>query len=392
MLKKRIALGIFIIASGVFASFFGGAARTLFYFALLIPVFSFVYTFYVYLRFRVYQSAEKKIIVKGEKTPYFFTLADEDFFSYANVKVEFLEDFSTPQNMELSRCYHLSPKDKIVNKTEILCRYRGEYGIGIKKVIVTDFLGIMKIKYSASSTISMTVLPKITKLGTLSLSPLDSDAKLLRFSHKNSPEPPDCETRRYVKGDSIKLINWKLSAKKQELFVRQSSDVQNNDIFFIMDTSRINGDDYARVITEDKIIESALAIADYLVRKSVPLTIVYEQDEINSEPIDTHASLKEFYGKCAAMTFGSVHTPAEICSVLPRSAMNNSFAVFAVSAITEELCAVCDGIIRLGGDTAVLLIGEGDDKLSKAFDKRVIFKHIQLEDEICAVLGGSDEY
>lgn len=392
MLKRRIILGVFILATGVFASFFGGAARTLFYAALFIPLFSIIYTLYVFIRFRIYQSADNKVIIKGEKTPYYFTLADEDFISYTDVRIEFLDDFSTPQNMELSRSYHLSPKEKIINQTEILCRYRGEYNIGVKNVIITDLFGIIRVKYPAPSTISMTVLPKITKLEKLTLAPLDSDAKLLRFSHCTSSEPPDCETRKYVKGDSIKLINWKLSAKKRELFVRQTSDIRNNEIIFIMDTTHVSGGEFERVITEDKIIESGLAIADYLVRKNVPLTIVYEQEKLFSDYIGSPSELKAFYGKCAALTFRSVHSAADLFAALPCRAVSSSFVIFAVSSLTSELCTACESVIRLGGDAAVILVGNGNDECLSALDQRVILAMIHLNDEISDVLGGANEH
>lgn len=389
-IRRIILLGL-IIASAVFASFFGGAARTLFYILILIPVFSLIYTFYVYLRFRIYQTAENKIVVKGEKTPYFFALSDEDFLSYTDVKVTFMEDFSTPQNMSLCRSYHLVPQEKIKNHTEILCKYRGEYNIGVKDVIVTDYLGLLSVKYPAPSTISMSVLPKIYEIDKITLSPLDSDAKLLRFSRGNNSEPPDCENRKYIVGDSIKLVNWKISAKKQELFVRQNSDVQDGKIIFIMDMTQVNSDDYTRIIVEDKIIESALTTSSYLVRKNVPVTVVYEYEEINKYYIDSHENLKKFYSKCAGINFCSNHSPAKILSIFPSFGMTGDFVIFAVSSLTEELCRTCENIIKLDGDVAILLIGENGLALSEALDKRVIFRHIALSDEISDVLGGKDE-
>ncbi len=280
MLKRRIIIAALIIITGVFASFNGGSAKTLFYIFLLIPFSSLFYTVYVYIRFRIYQNVESKMIVKGEKTPYFFVLSDEDFIAYTDIRVEFLEDYSTPQNMELSRSYCLIPGERNEYHTEILCHYRGEYSIGIKSVVITDFLGLMKIRYPQHSNIHMIVLPKIIDINSISLSPVDEDSKLLRFSHSSSTEPPDCESRKYVTGDSIKLINWKISAKKRELYVRQNSDSQKNEIIFIMDMMPVRTDDYSRIITEDKIIECALTTANYLVKKKVPLTVVYEQDDI----------------------------------------------------------------------------------------------------------------
>ncbi len=391
MVKRRIAAVTIIIATAVFASFFGGAARIPFYISLFVPVFSLLYTFYVYMRFRIYQDAENKIIVKGEKTPYFFVLSDEDYIAYTDIRVEFLEDFSTPQNMELCRSYYLVPGEKNEYRTEILCRYRGEYNIGVKSVVVTDLLGLMQIRYPAMCKITMSVLPKITDIEKLTLEPLDEDAKLLRFSHKSNMEPPDCETRKYVYGDSIKLINWKISAKRRELYVRQSSDSQNSSIVFFMDMTQLRYDGYTRIITEDRIIESALTTANYLVKKNVPVSVIYEQDGLMTDNITSPEQLKEFYRKCAAIRFCGTHSPAELC-IMYRESIMNGFVIFSVSILTYELCQVCESILRLGGDAAVILVGENGAELSETFDKRIIFKKIRLSDEVSDILGGVNEH
>lgn len=387
---KRIVLAAVIVASGVFASFYGGAARSVFYASLMLPAVSLLYTLYVYTRFRIYQSVEFKTVVKGEKTPYFFILSDEDFISYSDVRVTFLEDFSAPQNMSICRSYFLTPGEKIERHTEILCKYRGEYRIGVKDVIITDFLGIFDIKYPAPSVINMSVLPKLTKLEKLTLSPVDSDAKLVRFSRQNSPQPPDCEMRKFASGDRIKLINWRVSAKSGELMVRKSSEVQNNGVTFIMDLTENKCDDYKRIITEDKIIESALAVTDYLVGKNVPVTLMYECVGMKRIRLSNRESFMEFYSGCAALNFTGKHSPADIGrSVL--SSLSEGFVIFAVHSLSEELCALCNTAVELGKDAAIILIGE-EDKLCDLLDTRVIFKRISINDEISDALGGSHEH
>lgn len=386
MLKRRIILAAVIVAAGVFASFYGGAARNIFFMSLLVPPFLLLYTVYVYARFRIYQHAASKVIVKNEKTPYYFVLSNEDFISYADVRVTFYEELSSPQNMELCSSSHLLPRDKIEKRTDILCRYRGEYNIGIKNIIVTDFLGIMSIRYPAPSTISMSVLPKIPVIDRLSLVPEDNDAKLVKFS-RGGCEPPDCEVRKYVPGDSIRLINWRLSAKKRELFVRQSSEVQSFGIVLIMDMRGLENDEYRRVVTEDKIIESALATSDYLVKRNVPITVAYEQGGIRREHICGYDGFKEFYGKCAGMKFIAKDSPEELFAELSLS--GSGFVIFAVQSVSARLCELCENIIRMGGEAAIVLVSDEAPRFIP--DRRIIFRRISLSDEVADILGGTDE-
>jgi len=61
MLRNRLILAAAILATGVFASFYGGnIPYALFYLTLSIPVISFLYTFYVFVRVKVYQFIDKK--------------------------------------------------------------------------------------------------------------------------------------------------------------------------------------------------------------------------------------------------------------------------------------------------------------------------------------------
>ena len=97
MLRNRLILAAAILATGVFASFYGGnIPYTLFYLTLLLPVISFLYTVYVYLRVKVYQEIENMVLVKGESTGYTFRVANEDFLSYQNLRIRFFTGMSQP--------------------------------------------------------------------------------------------------------------------------------------------------------------------------------------------------------------------------------------------------------------------------------------------------------
>ena len=90
MIRNRIILVAVIIAAAVFASFYGGnIPYALFYLTLCAPVISFLYTVYVFIRFKLYQDISERTLVKGEATDYSFRLSNEDFISYQQIQVQF---------------------------------------------------------------------------------------------------------------------------------------------------------------------------------------------------------------------------------------------------------------------------------------------------------------
>ena len=113
----------------------------------LLPVVSFVYLLLVFFSFRMYQKMESIGAVAGMKTEYYFTLKNESIFPFAGVRVKMYSDFSYVENMKEDTEYELLKGDEYTFETNMICKYRGEYQVGIKEVIITDFLRLFRLKY-----------------------------------------------------------------------------------------------------------------------------------------------------------------------------------------------------------------------------------------------------
>ncbi len=123
MLRNRlIAIGLFIL-SLVAISFYGGPVSYGFFFLmLLIPLISLIYTIVVYFRFRMYQKIITKNVVVGTPTDFYFTLQNEDFYSFSGVKVEFFRDFSYISELTENSEYELAPHSGIKKETVLVCK------------------------------------------------------------------------------------------------------------------------------------------------------------------------------------------------------------------------------------------------------------------------------
>ena len=109
---NRFICLLLVIGCGVFASYYGGnISYALFYLVLMLPVVSFFYTVYVYARFKIYQSIDSYLVVKGDWTNYAFIVANEDFITFRNIKVNFLKDKSTIEEGTQATEYSLLPSE-----------------------------------------------------------------------------------------------------------------------------------------------------------------------------------------------------------------------------------------------------------------------------------------
>jgi uncharacterized protein (DUF58 family) len=128
------------------------------------------------------------------------------------------------------------------------------------------------------SKLKLTVLPRVVTIGRLGIAPAQKDAKISPYLQNSVRDAMDIETRKYIAGDSRKQIHWKVTAKKNQLFSRKYISDPKSEIVVIMDLQSIKEDELTNIITEDQIIESSLAIANYCKDNNTNVKVCYEQN------------------------------------------------------------------------------------------------------------------
>ncbi len=368
MILNRLIFVAAIIGSGVFASYYGGnISYALFYLTILIPVIAFLYTVYVYFRFKIYQSMEAYLVVKGDWTMYSFAIANEDYITFRNVKVNFLEDKSTIEAAHQKTEYSLLPNDSERMETRIKCNYRGEYYIGVDTIEVTDFLYLFKITYPILSKLKVVVLPRVVQLDRLGIAPPQSDVKNpMRFSNA-AEEELDTEVRKYYPGDSRKRVHWKASARMRELISRKYQHIPKAEIVLFMDLAKIGEEELKVVQAEDKIIESVLAIANFYAIRGTPSQIIYDLEGRHHISIAAKEDFNAFYKACARIQFQAALPVSELLKERLHRGNTGMFCVAATHNLTKELYLAALQAVSAGNHVCILYISddlsEGSKKL-----------------------------
>ncbi|ABX43718.1 protein of unknown function DUF58 [Lachnoclostridium phytofermentans ISDg] len=389
MRRNRMLLYLFIILTGIFVSYYGGyVSYGLFFFSLSIPIVSYIYLIYVYLRFRIYQFIEHKTMVKGEHISYQFLLTNEDYMTFSNVNVSFKSDYSTVENISSDRSYCLLPGEKIEQATTICCHYRGEYRIGIDKVTVTDYLNLFHLVYNAPSAIQAKVLPRIIRLNSLKLYK-ETEGKTLELNPVLNQNVPDVEIRRYEPGDEPKRIHWKASAKLKTLVTRKYTQEPKTEVYLYVDFEKKNSDEVSRVILEDKIIETALALCDFFYRCNTPVRVIYDIAGIKILNISGKQDFDQFYQLCTDVYFRARHSISSLLMESCNLLKNTSFSIILTHTFSEDIVKASYHMVSLGNEVAILYFGEDDvSKLSIKLDSRIYFQQIIPNQEISEVLEG----
>lgn len=390
---NRLIFAGAIIGSGIFVSYYGGnISYAFFYLSLLIPLIAYLYTLYVYFRFKIYQSMDNYLVVKGDWTMYSFIIANEDYVTFRNVKVNFLSDKSTIEKTNQEVEYSLLPSESERMETRIKCNYRGEYEVGVNSIKVTDFLYLFSITYPINSKLKAIVLPRVVPIEKLGIAPPQSDVKNpTRFSN-NAEEELDTELRKYNPGDSRKRIHWKASAKLNELTSRKYQHIPKSNISLFMDLVKIKEDDLKVVIAEDKIIESVLAIANFYAMRNMRSEIIYEMEGTKKISIASRDDFNAFYKACVSIRFGSEYPVSELLRERIQRGEQGVFCVVATHLLTKELYRMALLALSGGNHVCILLMSDDisldtKDMMDNMKKSGVFVYQIMSEDEIGPILS-----
>ncbi len=302
-MKWRRIIYLFLwIMSLVGISFYGGAISYGFFWGVtLVPVISLIYLMLFFSQFRVYQDIESRNIVCKQAMPYYFTLPNETFYSFAGLSIRLFSGFSYVTDMPEDEEYELLPGDSYTYHTNLICKYRGEYEVGVKEIIVTDFFRLFRFRYRIHGSIRALVYPRI-----IQKKELNSIKDVIDVSHLQSQmnqTEMDVVTRDYVQGDSLKHIHWKSSAKEQKLKTRNMLGERKQEILLVYDTKRYDANEEKYIPLENQILETVLALGFHFAEKNIPYTLMCGQSGIQRYQIEGITQLDHLYQEMAHVRF-----------------------------------------------------------------------------------------
>ena len=327
--RRWILLGVWIL-SLVGISFYGGAVSYgIFFGVTLIPLISLAYLLAVYIFFRIYQKVESRDMVCGQPAPYFFILQNDSVIPFSSVSVKLFSSFSFVEKMPENTEYELLCGDKYTFETKLTCKYRGEYEVGVKEIIVTDYFRLFRLRYHVPNTIRAIVKPKITRVSKLiSIGEMIS---VLQTQSMHAGSEPDVTVRDYVPGDAIKNISWKTSARENKLKVRNRIAEEKQGIVLFGDTKRYSGQIEEYLPLENKMLEIMVALGIYLAEQSMPFTAYYGQGKTVSKRVNGVREFNEYYENVSRIIYSDAEDVAGVMhELMAKGAFSNCKVAFGI--------------------------------------------------------------
>lgn len=361
MRTRRAVFGVSWLLSLVAISFYGGTVSYGLFFALtLLPFLSLFYIVCVWFRYKVYQEIGSRNIVSGQSVPYYFVLQNEDKFAFAAIGISFFSDFSYIEELPDETEYELLPGEKYKYETSFVCRYRGEYEVGIREVTISDFFRLFRIRCEVKETKKVIVAPRLIRLHELK-SVSDVSAMMRREVLKQEAEP-DIVTREYVYGDTLKQIHWKATAREQKLMSRRLIGEEKEGVLIFFDTHRYDENPRRYLPLENCLLETVLALGFFLSEKSIPVVLYCSQEKWKKNRLNGIGDFGDFYELTGELEFDRAQdTKGRIRYLLDRgTALDKRVVFFVLQKMDIEILEMTRRISENGVIVVFYVITEED--------------------------------
>jgi uncharacterized protein (DUF58 family) len=146
---------------------------------------------------------------------------------------------------------------------------RGEYGFGRIILYTRSLLGLLKRRDNIEAAQMVPVYPsfmQMRKYELLSQTTIQTEhgnKRMRKIGHSMEFE----QIKEYVRGDDIRTINWKATARKSSIMVNNFTDEKSQQVYCIIDKGRLMKMPFNNLTLLDYAINSTLVLANVCLQK-----------------------------------------------------------------------------------------------------------------------------
>jgi len=163
----------------------------------------------------------------------------------------------------------LAPDARARIRYELRPMSRGVYAFGKINVFASTRLGLVERRMVFDQPQEVAVYPSIVQMKRYELRAMKHIAhetgikKMRRIGHSYEFE----QIKNYVQGDDYRSINWKAVGRRAALMVNQYEDERSQQVYCIVDKSRVMRMPFEGLSLMDYAINTALAISNIILKK-----------------------------------------------------------------------------------------------------------------------------
>lgn len=163
----------------------------------------------------------------------------------------------------------IPPQKQKTSTYQLIPTQRGEYHFGHLNLYAHSVLNIVAKRYTFNNKTMVPTYPSFKQLKKFELLNLNQNSleyglkKVRRLGHSMEFE----QIKDYVLGDDLRTINWKATAKKNQLMVNQFQDEKSQPVYSVIDKGRVMKMPFQGLSLLDYAINATLVISNIVLKK-----------------------------------------------------------------------------------------------------------------------------
>lgn len=203
----------------------------------------------------------------GDENPIRFTIVNRYFFKVSLDVIDELPEQFQIRDFQIK--FDLKPAERESLVYHLRPTKRGEYHFGRFLVYACTVLGLVKLRYTFGDGEMVPVYPSFIQMRKFELiafsnKPAESGVrKIRRLGHTMEFD----QIKDYVRGDDVRAINWKATARAGNLMVNTYQDERSQQVVNIIDTGRVMKMPFEGLHLLDYAINTSLVISNIVLLK-----------------------------------------------------------------------------------------------------------------------------
>lgn len=300
----------------------------------------------------------KKIVFKNEIFNIRINIRNRGLFIYPCFTLNFIKDDLIIYDDQC--CYYsLLSFKRICIDTQQRALFRGKYKVGIESVAVFDHFGIMQIVKRNSTPVYVTIYPQIVDLDTF-----DEKGHITQDMQGNVSNNSDnygelSDIREYQDTDSIRRVHWKLSARTENLMVKNSFSILGRESEIILDLTKGDGEytHLEKAWREDRLVETALSVCKYMDASKFNYDLLYSTDnyceEIGSLELN---AFERVYTFLAEVEFNKTFNSFSFIDKINQKNFSGTNIYIFTMNLSEQIKLCAEEFIHLGHRVTIIYV------------------------------------
>jgi uncharacterized protein (DUF58 family) len=292
----------------------------------------------------------------GDRLEERFTLVNDGWAPALWVE---LIDHSTMPDYQPDTVRHVGARSSNRWHTGGTCTRRGLFTLGPTSLKTGDPLGLYTVSQRYVQSMALMVTPPVVPLPAIEVAPGG------RAGEGKRPHPNTLErtvgaagVRDYRPGDSLRWIHWRVSAHRDELFVRIFENTPASDWWIFLDMDQRVRAGQGRDSTEEHSVILAASLADRGLRSGRSVGIVTHGEDLTWLPPTGGDDQRLAILRALALATPGTRPLADLLRqgrALPASALRTSLVIITPSAEGEWIEALLP-LLEQGAAPTVLLL------------------------------------